>query len=342
MSRTEIAELGEFGLIERIKTSFQLRNSTSSLGIGDDAAIIQPPTGMEMVISTDLLLEGVHFDLSFAPLSHVGYKAVVVNLSDIAAMNAVPSQIVVSVGLSNRFSVEAVDELYQGISKACENYKVDLVGGDTTASHAGLVLSVTAIGFVATEKVVKRSGAKPGDVLCVTGDLGAAYMGLNVLTREKVAFTQNPAMQPEFAKEHEYLIRRQLMPEARTDFIHELAELNVVPNSMMDISDGLASELLHISKQSEVGVWIFGDKLPLEADTKLAASEFSISPTTAAMNGGEDYELLFTLPPQMFEKIKHLPDVSPIGIVKPKEEGANLITPAGQKIPIEAQGWKHF
>ncbi len=342
MSRTEIAELGEFGLIDRIKSNIVHSNPSTCVGIGDDAAVIIPIEGEQMVLSTDMLIEGVHFDLSFAPLSHIGYKAVVVNVSDIAAMNAVPTQLVVSLGLSNRFSVEAVDELYQGISKACENYRVDLVGGDTTASPSGLVISISIIGFAKPDSLVKRNGAKPGDVICVSGDLGAAYMGLNLLNREKIAYKQNPEMQPDFKEEHEYLIRRQLMPEARTDLIHELKELKVVPHAMIDISDGLASEALHICKQSGVGMYIFEDKLPIENDTKLAASEFGISPTTAALNGGEDYELLFTISAQEFEKIRHLPDVFPVGIVKEQEHGVNLVTPDGQKIPIQAQGWKHF
>jgi len=342
MSRTEIDQLGEFGLISRIQSKVALRNNSSIKGIGDDAAILQGPEGHQMLLSTDMLIEGVHFDLSFAPLSHVGYKAVVVNVSDIAAMNAIPAQIVVSLGLSNRFSVEAVDELYEGISRACENYKVDLVGGDTCASPSGLIINISIVGFAHPSKIVRRNGAKQGDVVCVSGDLGAAYMGLNILSREKMTYRQNPAMQPEFGPEHEYIIRRQLMPEARTDLIHEFSELQVVPHAMIDISDGLASEVLHICKESEVGMILFEDKLPFENDTKLAASEFGISPTTASLNGGEDYELLFTLSPQDFEKIKHLPDVSPIGIVKEKNEGSFLVNSAGQKITIEAQGWKHF
>src|SRR5882724_4608581 len=284
--RTEISQLGEFGLIDRIKNNFQSLNSSSIKGIGDDAAVID--IGKEnLLISTDMLIEGPHFDLSYVPLQHLGYKAVAVNVSDIAAMNGKPEQIVISLGLSNRFSLQAVDMLYEGIRAACNNYKVDLVGGDTTASASGLIISITAIGRVAKDKTVLRSGAKANDIICATGDLGAAFIGLQVLEREKEVFQTNPHMQPDLEK-YEYLVGRQLKPEARMDIIHELAEQNIVPTSMIDISDGLASEVLHLAKNSNVGIKIFEEKIPIDALTYDTSVEFKIDPTTAALNGGED------------------------------------------------------
>jgi thiamine-monophosphate kinase len=309
--RTEISSIGEFGLIERIQRQSKIQNTTTLKGIGDDAAIVEG--GNEsLLVSTDMLVEGVHFDLSYVPLQHLGYKSVAVNVSDIAAMNGTPQQILVSLGISNRFSVEAVDALYDGIRAACDNYKVDLAGGDTAASPSGLIISITAIGRAPKEKVVQRSGAKANDIICVTGDLGAAYLGLQVLEREKQVFLTNPEMQPDLEK-YQYLVGRQLKPEARMDIIHELADKNCVPTSMIDISDGLASELLHLGKNSNLGVKIFEDKVPIDHGTFETAIEFNLDPITCALNGGEDYELLFTIAPSDYEKIKTHPDIHFIG-----------------------------
>lgn len=340
--RTELADLGEFGLIDRIRQQFPIKHEISRLGIGDDAAMAQFPEGTAGVFSTDLLAEGIHFDLAYTPLAHLGYKAVVVNLSDIAAMNAIPAQVLVSIALSNRFSLEAIDALYEGISQACQAYHVDLVGGDTTSSRSGLVISVTAIGYQFPEKITKRNGAKPGDLICVSGDLGSAYMGLQILDREKKVFEVNPDMQPEIQEEQAYLIGRQLKPEARTDIVYELMEKGVLPTAMMDISDGLGSELLHLSKESQVAMHIFEDKLPIENLTKLAASDFGLSPITCALNGGEDYELLFTIPQSDYEKVKRMDDISIIGVVKEASAGNIINLRSGQSVQIQAQGWKHF
>ncbi|HRK54968.1 MAG TPA: thiamine-phosphate kinase [Cyclobacteriaceae bacterium] len=339
--RLEINQLGEFGLIDRISSGVQLSNKSSLFGIGDDAAVID--AGDEsMLLCTDMLTEGVHFDLSYTPLQHLGYKAVVVNISDIAAMNGRPEQIVVSLGLSNRFSVEAVDTLYDGIDAACKNYNVDLVGGDITSSASGLVISIAAIGRVKKDKVVYRSGAKKNDIVCVTGDLGGAYLGLQILERNKQEFLINPEMKPQL-ENFEYMVGRQLKPEARTDIVFELAELGILPTSMIDISDGLASELLHISKNSGVGIKIFEDKIPI--DTKVyetAAIELKIDPVTCALNGGEDYELLFTINQSDFEKIKNHQDIHFIGHVHDNPKQNLLITKQGTPIPLTAQGWNHF
>jgi thiamine-monophosphate kinase len=338
--RTEISQLGEFGLIDRIKKSLSLQNPSSLEGIGDDAAVID--LGKEnLLVSTDMLIEGPHFDLSYVPLQHLGYKAVAVNVSDIAAMNAKPEQIVIALGLSNRFSLEAVDALYEGIRAACANYKVDLVGGDTTSSPSGLVISVTAIGRAAKEKTVLRSGAKANDIICVTGDLGAAFMGLQVLEREKEVFQSNPEMQPDLEK-YEYLVGRQLKPEARMDIIYDLAESNIVPTSMIDISDGLASELFHLAKKSNLGVKIFEDKIPIDAGAYETAVEFKIDPITAALNGGEDYELLFTINPGDFEALKNHPDIHFIGHMHDNANQNVMISKQGTVVPLQAQGWKHF
>ncbi|WP_259014003.1 thiamine-phosphate kinase [Emticicia fluvialis] len=339
MERTELNTLGEFGLIDRIKTKFSLQNPESVLGIGDDAAVID--TGDRyMLVSTDMLLEGVHFDLAYVPLRHLGYKSVAVNVSDIAAMNGIAKQITVSVGLSNRMSVEAVDEIYEGIKFACEDYQVDLIGGDTTSSRSGLVISVTVTGFVDKDKVAYRSGAKPNDILCVTGDLGAAYFGLQILEREKQVFLANPGMQPDL-EEKSYLVGKQLKPEARTDIVHELAEAGVVPTSMIDISDGLASEIIHLSTQSGVGALIFEEKLPIEDITMLTATEFKLSPVTAALNGGEDYQLLFTIKQSDFDKIKNVTDITPIGYMT-ESKAVELVLNSGSKVGITAQGWNHL
>jgi thiamine-monophosphate kinase len=339
--RTEIGQIGEFGLIDLLGQKVELYQKSTVMGIGDDASVIDTGGDGFVVWTTDLLTEGVHFDLSYAPLKHLGYKAVAVNVSDIAAMNAVPQQILISIGLSNRFSVEAVELLYEGIRLACKNYKVDLVGGDTTASASGLIISVTAIGRVDKDKVAYRSGAKPNDILCVTGDLGAAFLGLQVLEREKQVFLQNPEMKPDLAL-YEYIAGRLLKPEARTDIIHEFLELNVVPTAMIDISDGLASEIMHICKNSGVGINVFQDKLPVDKQTYDTAEEFKIDPMTCVLNGGEDYELLFSISQKDYEKVKNHPDIHFIGYVQEKEKGINLVTKHGSFVPLKAQGWKHF
>ena len=338
--RTELSNLGEFGLIDRIKQKFTIQNATSLKGIGDDAALLS--AGEEvLLVSTDMLLEGVHFDLGYMPLQHLGYKAVAVNVSDIAAMNAKPEQIVISLAISNRFSLEAVDTLYDGIRAACESYKVDLVGGDTSSSVSGLVISITVIGRAAKNKVTQRSGANANDIICVTGDLGAAYMGLQVLEREKQVFLTNPEMQPDLEK-YEYLVGRQLKPEARMDIVYELAERNCVPTSMIDISDGLASELLHLSKNSTLGVKIFEDKVPIDHDTYETAIEFNLDPITCALNGGEDYELLFTISPTDHEKVKNHPDIHFIGHMHPNANQNVMVTKQQTLMPVTAQGWNHF
>jgi thiamine-monophosphate kinase len=339
-TRTEISKIGEFGLIDRISSGLGIINDSTLKGIGDDAAVIGA-SARERVITTDMLLEGVHFDLAYMPLHHLGYKAVAVNVSDVAAMNAVPKQITVNIGLSNRFSVEAVEALYKGIKEACRNYKVDLIGGDTTASHAGLVISITAIGEVEPGKSVLRSGAKKGDIVCATGDLGGAYIGLQVLEREKQEFLQNPQMQPQI-ENYKYIVQRQLKPEARMDIIHELAEQGVVPTSMIDVSDGLASELLHLCNHSGVGIQVYEDKLPIDKQTYDTAVEFGLDPITCVMNGGEDYELLFTITQEDHEKLKNHPDVHFIGFVSEKAGQAHLITKGGNVVEIKAQGFSHF
>jgi thiamine-monophosphate kinase len=339
-TRSEINQLGEFGLIDRIQQRTTLQNKTTIEGIGDDAAVLD--AGDEYIlISTDMLVEGIHFDLAYTPLQHLGYKSIAVNVSDIAAMNGKVEQVLVSIGLTNRFSVEAVDTLYDGIRSACENYRVDLVGGDTTSSAGGLIISVTAIGRVKKDKVVYRSGAKPNDILCVTGDLGGAYAGLQVLVREKEVYLANPDMQPNLEK-FEYIVGRQLKPEARTDIVFDLAEQNIKPTAMIDISDGLASELFHIARSSGVGIRIFEDKIPIDQLTFETAVEFNLDPTTFALNGGEDYELLFTISQADHERIKHHPDIHFIGYVHDKKKEHWLITKQGNVVPLTAQGWDHF
>lgn len=337
---TPLNNLGEFGLIGRIKEATQVNNPSTILGIGDDAAILEPGRA-QVLVSTDMLVEGVHFDLTFCPLRHLGYKAVAVNVSDIAAMNALPTQITVSLAVGSRYTVEAIEELYEGIRLACENYKVDLVGGDTTSSNAGLVISVTAIGEADRGQAVRRSTAKPNDLICVTGDLGAAYLGLQVLEREKQVFIDNPDMQPDLTQK-EYLVQRQLKPEARMDVIHELRDLGVQPTSMIDISDGLASELMHICSQSQVGAAIYQDKLPVDQQVLDTAEEFRLDPVMCALNGGEDYELLFTVALADFDKIRNHPDITIIGKITEAGEGVRLVTPSGNTFPVKAQGWTHF
>lgn len=339
--RTEIKALGEFGLIDRIKSSFTISQPSTILGIDDDAAVIDTGGAHYMLVSTDMLLEGIHFDLSFMPLQHLGYKSVVVNVSDIAAMYGIPKQITVNVGISNRFSVEAIDELYRGIRKACEAYDVDLVGGDTTASTSGLVISVTIIGEVAKKELVRRSTAKEHDIICVSGDLGGAYIGLQILEREKQVFLEDPAMQPQL-EGYNTVIGKQLKPEARMDLIYELRDLGVIPASMIDVSDGLASDLIHICKQSGAGAVIYEDKLPVDAMTYRTAVEFNIDPVTCVMNGGEDYELLFTIRQKDFDKVKNHPDIHFIGYMQDQKKGINLVTKSGTAVPIHAQGWDHF
>ena len=338
--RTEIAELGEFGLIEKIKEKFPISGDKTLLGIGDDAAVLEYGENLTL-LSTDMLLEGVHFDLSYMPLQHLGYKAVAVNVSDIAAMNGIPKQITVNLALSNRFSIEAVNALYEGIKYACNDYKIDLVGGDTTASSSGLVISVSIVGEAAKKNIVYRNGAEVKDILCVTGDLGAAYLGLQIMEREKEVYKANPEMQPELSA-YEYLVKRQLKPKARMDVVFELAELDIVPTAMIDISDGLASESFHICKESDLGVSIFEDKLPIGQEVYNAAAEFKMDPTTCALNGGEDYELLFTIGHHDFEKIKNHEDIHMIGYMEKKENGRNLVTKKENVVALQAQGWKHF
>lgn len=338
--RTELRDLGEFGLIDRIEKKFPLGNPSSIRGIGDDAAVIKG--GDEVILcSTDMLVEGIHFDLSYTPLVHLGYKSIAVNISDIAAMNALAAQVTVNIALSNRFSLEAIDALYDGISTACKNYGVDLVGGDTTSSHSGLIISVTALGRAPQEKVVYRSGARPKDVICVTGDLGAAYMGLQVLQREKQVYLADPSMQPNLDA-YEYLMKRQLKAEARTDIIHELHEKNILPTSMIDVSDGLASDLFHLVKHSRAGVRIFEDKIPIDQNTYETAIEFHLDPITCALNGGEDYELLFTVSAADVEKIKDHPDIHLIGYMHDNPSENLLVTKQNNMVPLQAQGWNHF
>ncbi|MFY0651958.1 MAG: thiamine-phosphate kinase [Cyclobacteriaceae bacterium] len=339
-SRTEIGEIGEFGLIDRIRTKFKASNASTIHGIGDDAAVFESSSHLSL-LSSDMLVEGVHFDLSYMPLQHLGYKAVAVNVSDIAAMNGIPQQITVNLGLSNRFSVEAVETLYEGIKYACEDFGVDLVGGDTTASHSGLVISVSVTGTVTKDKIVYRNSAEVNDILCVTGDLGSAFMGLQILEREKEVFKTNPEMQPELDK-YEYLVRRQLKPKARMDIIHELAELKIIPTSMIDVSDGLVSEAFHICQQCDLGVAIFEDKLPIDQETYNAAGEFQMDPTTCALNGGEDYELLFTIGQDLHDDLKNHPDITMIGYMNEADKGRNLVTKKENVVALQAQGWKHF
>ena len=338
--RTELAQLGEFGLIDLLTKNIMLKHKSTIKGVGDDCAVINHGK-KQTLITKDLLIEGVHFDMTYMPLKHLGYKAAVVNLSDIYAMNGKPTQLLVGIAVSNRFSIEAIEEIYEGIKMACENYNVDLVGGDTVSSVSGLFISITAIGEALKSDIVFRNTAKKGDLVFVSGNLGAAYMGLLVLEREKQAFKADPNMQPDLDG-HDYILSRQLKPEARFDIINKLEELGIKPTSMIDISDGLASEILHICSQSKVGCSIYEDKIPIDGTTSLIAGEFEIDPTTCALNGGEDYELLFTIPQADYEKIKDLEDISVIGYITDESEGVNLITRAETLIPITAQGWDAF
>ena len=333
---TPLSSIGEFGLISRIKSNFDLKNKSSILGIGDDAAVIDNKN--ETVVSTDMLVENIHFNLMYVPLKHLGYKSVVVNLSDIFAMNAKPEQITVSLSVSSRFTLEAVDELYSGIKLACEKYKVDLVGGDTTSSEKGLIISLTAIGSSEKNRLVYRSGAKKNDLVAVTGNLGAAYMGLQILEREKEVFKVNPQSQPNLDK-YTYCIQRQLKPEARYDIFQFFKKNKITPTSMIDISDGLSSEILHLSEQSKVGIHIYEDKIPIDNETIKICKEFKLNEITAALNGGEDYEILFTIDQSDYELVKKSEIVSIIGHVKNIEDGNKLITSLDQAIDLTAQGW---
>lgn len=338
--RTQLSDLGEFGLIDHLTKNLEIKQSSTIKGIGDDAAVIEPKN-KQIVVTTDLLVEGVHFDLSYAPLKHLGYKAVVVNLSDVYAMNAEATQITVSIAVSNRFPLEALEELYAGIEAASKIYNIDVVGGDTTSSTSGLLISVTAIGEVNSEDVVYRKGAKPNDLLVVTGDLGGAYMGLQVLEREKEVFKVNPNNQPDLDG-YTYIMERQLKPEARKDIIKLLKDLEVKPTAMIDISDGLSSEILHICKESKVGCDLYEDKIPLDPQVISTCEEFNVDSTTIALSGGEDYELLMTVSQEDFPKIKANPNLTVIGFITEESMGANLVTRGETKIPLQAQGWKNF
>ena len=335
--KTSLADLGEFGLIKHITKYFTIENASTVTGIGDDAAVLDA-SKKQTLVTTDLLIEGVHFDLSYMPLKHLGYKAVMVNLSDVYAMNGTAEQITVSIAVSNRFPLEAIEELYSGIQLACETYKVDLVGGDTTSSTKGILISVTAIGKVEKEDIVLRSGAKETDLIVVSGDLGAAYLGLQVLEREKQVFNVDPNNQPDLDS-YTYLIERQLKPEARRDVAGFLKELAIKPTAMIDISDGLSSEIMHICSQSKVGCKIYEEKLPLDPQVISACEEFNIDSTMVALSGGEDYELLFTVPIADFEAIKGNPNFSIIGHITAENQGLNLVTRASQEIELKAQGW---
>ena len=339
-SKTALSSLGEFGLIEHLTTQFKINNKSTITGIGDDAAILNFK-GESVVVTTDFLVEGVHFDLSYMPLKHLGYKAVVVNLSDVYAMNAMASQITVSIAVSNRFTLEAMEALYQGIQTAAKTYGVDVVGGDTTSSISGLTLSVSAIGHVKTSKVVKRNGAKSNDLLVISGDIGAAYLGLQVLEREKEVFKVNPKNQPELER-YSYIIERQLKPEARKDIVTLLNDLKVQPTSMIDISDGLSSEVIHLCKQSGVGCDLYEEKIPLDPQVISTCEEFNIDSTTIALSGGEDYELLMTISQADYPKVKGNPNLTVIGHITEKASGIHLVTRAQEKIPLVAQGWNGF
>jgi thiamine-monophosphate kinase len=338
--RTEIDKLGEFGLIDHLTRNAELRNASSILGVGDDAAIIDT-FGKNVVVSTDMLVEGVHFDLTYTPLKHLGYKSVVVNLSDIYAMNAIPTQITMSIAFSNRFSLEALEEFYEGVYAACEKYDVDLVGGDTSTSHKGFIISVTAIGEVTYGKHIKRSTARKGDLLCVSGDLGGAFLGLTLLEREKKIYLESPQVQPDLEGE-KYVIGRLLKPEARRDIIEFFASSELEPTAMMDISDGLSSEILHICRQSNLGCVLYEEKIPIHDDTRNAAFKFDLDPTACALSGGEDYELLFTIPQEAHDKLVLNEQISVIGYMTEPEKGRKILTKGGNTFDITAQGWNAF
>ncbi|MEP7317981.1 MAG: thiamine-phosphate kinase [Panacibacter sp.] len=338
--RTEISSLGEFGLIDHLTKNFETQNASTIVSVGDDAAVIDH-FGKQTVITTDLLLEGVHFDLMYTPLKHLGYKSVVVNLSDLYAMNATPTQITVSIGISSRFSLEALDEFYEGIHFACEKYGVDLIGGDTSAAQKGFVISITAIGEVAPDKYVKRSTASNGDLICVSGDLGGAFLGLTLLEREKKIWLENPNIQPDLEGET-YITGRLLKPEARKDIIEFFETNSITPTAMMDVSDGLSSDLLHICKQSNLGCRVYEEKIPISNESRQAAFKFSLDPTACALNGGEDYELLFTIKQEDYDKLTLNEEISVIGYMTAIEEGSKLLTKGGNTFDIIAQGWNAF
>lgn len=338
--RTELESLGEFGLIDRLNPPKEIRNQSTIIGIGDDAAALSYKDKI-VLVSTDALVEGVHFDLVYTPLKHLGYKACVVNFSDIYAMNGKPKQITIAIAASNRYSVEALEELYEGINLACEKYNVDIVGGDTTSSNSGLFISITVIGEVEQDKMVRRSGAKIHDLICVTGDLGSAYAGLLILQREKVTYMANPNFQPDFST-YEYVLERQLKPEAGKKTIEWFAENNIIPTSMIDVSDGLASETMHICKESNVGCELYIEKFPVDFETSRVLEEFKIMADVGALNGGEDYELLFTIDQKDFEKIKENKEITVIGHITDKSMGCQLVTPQNTTIELRAQGWNHF
>ncbi|MET3113093.1 thiamine-monophosphate kinase [Pedobacter sp. CG_S7] len=338
--RTDLALLGEFGLIKHLTENFKINHESSIKGIGDDAAVLSFD-GKQVLVSTDLLLEGIHFDLAYMPLMHLGYKAVQVNLSDIYAMNGVATQITVSLGLSSKFPLEAVEELYKGIELACNKFNIDVVGGDTSSSKQGLIISITSIGFADKKEVCYRNGAKDGDLLCVSGDLGGAYVGLQILEREKQIFLENPNIQPDLEGK-DYIIERQLKPEGRRDIVDLLSQMELLPTAMIDISDGLASEILHICEQSEVGCTIYEDKLPIDPMTYETARELGLDPTVCALNGGEDYELLFTIKQADYEKLKHDVDITVIGHMTDKNSGAKMISKSNVVHELKAQGWNAF
>jgi thiamine-monophosphate kinase len=339
-NRTEIASLGEFGLIDHLTKNFEIQNSSTIVAVGDDAAVIDH-FGKQTVITTDLLLEGVHFDLMYTPLKHLGYKSVIVNLSDVYAMNATPTHITMSIGISNRFSLEALNDFYEGVYLACEKYNVDLIGGDTASSQKGFVISVTAIGEVAPDQFVKRSTAQKGDLVCVSGDLGGAFLGLTLLEREKKIYLENPQVQPDLENE-DYIVGRMLKPEARRDIIKFLNDNAIIPTSMMDVSDGLSSEILHICKQSGLGCRLYEEKIPVAEPSRNAAFKFGLDPTVCALSGGEDYELLFTMKQEDYDKITFNEEISVIGYMAESSEGTKLITKAGNTFDITAQGWNAF
>jgi thiamine-monophosphate kinase len=341
-TRTDVNTLGEFGLIEHLTRTFKNRQPTTVLGVGDDAAIIATGGDEQLVVSTDMLVEWILFDFAYTPLKHLGYKAVAVNVSDICAMNARPQQITVSIAISNRFSVESLDEFYAGVYAACETYGVDLVGGDTTSSNKGLYISVTAIGRAPAGRITRRSGAKVGDLICITGHLGSAYLGLQLLEREKQVYLANPDMQPQMKPENKDLYAAILRPEARTDMVDLFAKNDIVPTSMIDISDGLASEIMHICKASDVGAIIEEGNVPIKQEAQLQALEFNLDPITCALSGGEDYELLFTIDPKDVDKVRFLPDLYISGEIVAKEDGVKLHTVGGNIHDIKAQGWNHF
>lgn len=338
--RTEIAELGEFGLIEHLTKNFETHNASTVVGVGDDAAVLDH-FGKQTVVTTDLLIEGIHFDLMYTPLKHLGYKAVMVNLSDVYAMNATPTQITMSIAISNRFSLEALDEFYEGVFIACEKHGVDLVGGDTSSSNKGFIISVTAIGEANADKIVKRSTAAKGDLICVTGDLGGAFLGLTLMEREKKIYLENPQLQPDLENE-DYIVGRLLKPEARKDMIEFFEKNDILPSAMMDVSDGISSEVLHLCRQSNLGCVIYEEKIPVAEASRKAAYKFGLDPTVCALNGGEDYELIFTLKQEDHDKITLNEEISVIGYMTDITDGCKLLTKGGNRFDITAQGWNAF